>query len=97
MITRMSINEAIGNFFTSEVTLTGRGDPDRAYLVCVSGTGEYCGKGKTYENGCFTITFTPPGPNPHHGYQFTVRHLEDDGTVGNNLNWSTAVNNPLEG
>lgn len=48
MITRMSINEAIGNFFTSEVTLTGRGDPERAYLVCVSGTGEYCGEGKTY-------------------------------------------------
>lgn len=97
MTNRMAITNATGNFDRNEVTLTGRGDPNRAYRVCVSGTGVGCADGSTDADGNFTITFASPGPDPRHGYQFTVRHLESDGTAGDNKNWSATVNNPLEG
>ena len=96
MATRMAINDAKGNRDNNTVTLEGRGDPDRDFIVCVSGTGAYCYKGKTDGKGEFFATFTPPG-DPNGSQQFTVRHLEVDGTVGDNLGWANAFNNPLEG
>lgn len=96
MATRMSINDAKGDRSNNTVTIIGRGDPNRNYRVCVSGTGALCYDGETDGNGQFSATFTPPG-DPNGSQQFTVRHLEDDGTAGDNLGWSNAFNNPIEG
>jgi len=96
MASQMAITSATGDVNTNQVTLSGRGDPNRAFRVCVSGTGVNCADGTTESDGSFKITFESPGPNPRHGYHFTVRHLEADGGVGNNAGWSAAVNNPIE-
>jgi hypothetical protein len=90
-MTVITINSVVpcGSYFT----VNGAGDPNRNFVVCVSGTGQQLSQGCTDHNGNFSINVTP-GSN--HEYDIVLRHLEQDGTIGDNRSWSTSFRNPVK-
>lgn len=77
-----------GSYFT----INGRGDQNRSFIACVSGTGQELARGCTDCNGNFSLNVTP-GPNQE--CDIVLRHLEVNGTIGDNRNWSLPFRNPL--
>ncbi|WP_460133354.1 hypothetical protein [Pseudomonas sp. S1_E04] len=74
-------------------TLKGKGDPDRKFIVCVSGTGQMLGQGQIDAQGNFSILIEPGSTNE---YDIVLRYLEEDGSVGDNRDWSRAFKNPIK-
>ncbi|MFL6875493.1 hypothetical protein ACJ6YJ_11590 [Pseudomonas marginalis] len=69
-------------------TLTGYTSvPNARVYAAIAHVGTELGQTQAYANGAFTVTTRPLAPG---NYKVVVRDLEN-GTVGNNQDWSNAV------